>query len=50
MVDDVVNSSYKIYEGKIFVENIELNQYQGNLSDAFIAHLESLPEFIQYNN
>lgn len=48
MVDEVVNSSYKIYEGKIFIENIELNQYQGNLSDAFINHLSSLPEFSQY--
>ena len=48
MVDEVVNSSYKIYENKIYIENIELNQYQGNLSDAFINHLSSLPEFKQY--
>lgn len=48
MVSETITSSYKLYEGKIFIENIELNQYQGNLSDAFINHLQSLPEFSQY--
>lgn len=48
MVSETITSSYKLYEGKIFIENIELNQYQGNLSDAFINHLQSLPEFVQY--
>ena len=41
-------STYKIFKGKIFIDNIELNQYQGEISDAFYEHLSQLPEFAQY--
>lgn len=41
-------SFYKIYKGKLFINNIELSSYQGEISDAFYQHLETLPEFSQY--
>lgn len=48
MVSETINTNYKIFDGKIYIENIELDKYTGNLSDAFLEHLQTLPEFSQY--